>query len=521
MFKDCGSFYMRVPEGYTGPLDAVIYYPSNTPDMGNEGAETYPFEAYAAANPDKIVIINKEIYYDSDAVYETLSEMNNSGEVQVGLIDIFTHSKTDTAGIKSAIAADNFGFQVAHNSSLDSNGSLSRFNTRRDGEIVDYNDNGVPIRINALSHEEINAFADTGSMLVLFEQSGSGKSQLNEFINQLEPGKEVPMMYITCKLPGAPDDAAWNRNHKSMVLDPINGGYIDALNGTGSLSLEGGRIKSYSFEMYDYSTHDWKSYTQDEAEQILASYGQSLRDYLPSALPSSIDTGKLVNISADGIRINLEAAVGNLPSRDDLLVYKDELSAFLNSSMLAALATDASDSSNLINLINNFISNSILKGESWNIAYEKLGVYNEKLNERIMAANELGETLRSAVSALLGCMTEYDVIDTSKLEELKEEVHRLEESIADLNTRLYKYEEYTDEHGNSGTRKVKDEGVQDQIDALEEQKREIEKYIAAIEKLQATYDGVKPTLEAALAKVSAFSGEIASITPSPAYSYVA
>ena len=48
-----------------------------------------------------------------------------------------------------------------------------------------------------------------------------------------------------------------------------------------------------------------------------------------------------------------------------------------------------------------------------------------------------------------------------------------------------------------------------------------EKYIAAIEKLQATYDGVKPTLEAALAKVSAFSGEIASITPSPAYSYVA
>ena len=521
MFKDCGSFYMRVPEGYTGPLDAVIYYPSNTPAMGNESAETYPFETYAAANPDKIVIINKQVYYDSDAVYETLSEMNNSGEVQVGLIDIFTHSKSDTAGIKSAIAADNFGFQVAHNSSMDSNGSLSRFNTRRNGEIVDYNDNGVPIRISALSHEEINAFADTGSMLVLFEQTGSGKTQLNEFINQLEPGKEVPMMYVTCKLPGAPDMSAWNRNHKSMVVDPINGGYIDALHGTGSITLDGGRIKDYSFEMYDYSTNSWKSYTQDEAEQILASYGQNLRDYIPSTLPSDINTGKLVNISADGIRIDLGAAVGNLPSRDNLLVYKGELSSFLGSSMLSALSTDASDSSRLINLINNFISNGILKGESWNIAYEKLGIYNEKLNERIMAANELGEALRSAVSALLGCMTDYDMIDTSKLEELKQQVIELERLIADLYTHLYKEETYTDEKGNTCKKTVKDEGVERQIKALEEEKREIEKYIAAIEKLQATYDGVKPTLEAALAKVSAFSNEIASITPSPSYSYVA
>lgn len=520
MFKDYGSFYMYVPEGYTGPLDVAIYYPSNTPNIGNENDETYPFQQYAAENQDKIVVINKQIYYDSDAVYDTLQEMSTSGEIQVGQIDIFTHSKTDTAGVLSTIAADTYGFQVAHTSSLDSNGSLSRFNTTRDGEIVDYNDNGVPIRINALSHEEINQFADTGSMLVCFEQTGSGKSQLKQFVNQLEDGKEVPIMYVTCKLPSAPDMSAWNRNHRSMVIDTMNNGYMGVLDGTDSLTLDG-RIKSYTFETYDYSTGNWIEHTQEEAEQILASYGQTLSNYIGNNLPYQVNSMAPVNISSDSIRFNLEAAVGNLPSRDSLVLYSDELSAFLGSSMLSGLTTDASESSNLINLINGFISNTTLKGESWNMAYTKLGVYNDMLNERIAAANELGETLRSAVSALLSAMNGYSKVDTSELETLKQLVIQLTNQIETLKQQLWKEEKHTDKYGNTTTVRVKDEGVEREIIRVEHEKEEAEKMIKTIEKVQQTYDSVRPQLEGALAKVSAFSSKVASVTPSPSYTYVA
>ena len=515
MFKDYGSFYMYVPEGYTGPLDAVIYYPSNTPDMGNERTETYPFEQYAMENQDKIVIINKQIYYDSDAPFEALSELQSSGEVQVGNLEIMAHSKTDTAAVKATIAATEHGYHVAHTSTLDSNGSLSRFNPRRDGE--DTQGNGI---IRALTPTEINQFANTGSMLVCFEQSGSGKSQLNEFINQLEPGNEVPMMYVTCKLPGAPDMDAWNRNHKSMVVDTVNGGYINVLDGTGSLEL-GGRIKEYTFETYDYSIGGWVSHTQEEAEQILASYGQSLSDYIPSTLPYNINNGSLVNISASDIEFNLDVAIGSLPSSDNLLVYRDELSAFLSSSMLSSLSNDASEANGLNSLISSFMTNTILKGDSWNMAYSKLGIYNEKLNARAAAAIELGDTLRNAISQLLGCMGEYDKIDTSELPELKATLEQLKSDLEILKSQLMKEVTYTDSKGDRYTKSEEDPEVRRRINEVNEEIAEIEKLIKVIEKLQATYNSVRPQLEAALAKVSEFSHEVASIEPSQVYTYVA
>ena len=500
MFKDCGSYFMYVPENYTGSLNVAIYYPG----AGGAGALTspdaLPWVDYVNTNPNQIVIINKGASDNSDVIY---NDLNNIG-VDYGDVNVFCHSLGDVAGLDTAGNGKNYGFNVTSLNVMDSNAQLAKY--------------------EKMSREEAQALADSGTTVVLFNQRDWAMDA-----NRTKPLTDagVPLMYITCKTDVS--NVQWNdTNHALINAQPIQNGYPDLLTGNiTSLPIEptatrgAHQILDYEFNWFDYETNSWVNITKSEAENILSSIGKSLSDYIPNTLPSGINTGKLVNISADGIRIDLGAAVGNLPSRDNLLVYKGELSSFLGSSMLSALSTDASDSSRLINLINNFISNGILKGESWNIAYEKLGIYNEKLNERIMAANELGEALRSAVSALLGCMTDYDMIDTSKLEELKQQVIELERLIADLYTHLYKEETYTDEKGNTCKKTVKDEGVERQIKALEEEKREIEKYIAAIEKLQATYDGVKPTLEAALAKVSAFSNEIASITPSPSYVYTA
>ena len=335
-FIDTGSVYMAIPEGYTGTLDAVVYYPSYAAgfNLGNSGSETFPLEQYAAANPDKIIIINKDSHYNAEGVFEALAQVEQSEGIDVGVVDIFTHSKSDTAGVLTANAAHDYGFQVAHTTSLDSNGQLSRFNPRRDGE--DTQGNGI---IQALSHEDINNFAKSGSMLVTFEQGQWGKTQLAEFINELEPGNEVPLMYVTCNVGGSD----FNNKHYSMVVEPLDNGLVDLYSGKVlSLGLEptsyrGSHIKGYQFEMYDYKTNNWVQYTKEEAEKILASYGRNLSDYIGSStLPSyQVPDPRLVSLSAESIQFDVSAAVANLGSGSNVIVYKDELLSFLGSSALA------------------------------------------------------------------------------------------------------------------------------------------------------------------------------------------
>ena len=499
MFKDCGSYFMYVPENVDSTLNVAIYYPGAGGAYSLNGNDAIGWVDYVEKYPNQVVIINKGCSDNSATIF---GDLNDSG-LDYGVVNVYCHSLGDVAGRQTAANAADYGFDANFLSVMDSNSQLATF--------------------EKMSPEEARKLADNNTTVVLFNQR-DWAMDANRTRVLTDAG--VPLMYITCKTDVS--NMQWNdTNHALINAQPIQNGYPSLLTGEiSSLPIEdtpvrgSHQILEYEFNWYDYDTNSWVSLTQEQAETTLAAQGRSLSAVL-STLPYQANSASPVNLANVDIRFNLEAAVGNLPSRDSLVLYSDELSAFLGSSMLSGLTTDASESSNLINLINGFISNTTLKGESWNMAYTKLGVYNDMLNERITAANELGETLRSAVSALLSAMNGYSKVDTSELETLKQLVIQLTNQIEILKQQLWKEEKHTDKYGNTTTVRVKDEGVEREIIRVEHEKEEAEKMIKTIEKVQQTYDSVRPQLEGALAKVSAFSSKVASVTPSPSYTYVA
>ena len=525
-WKQYGGCGVYIPEGYDGTLDVIVYCPgagggnANGKIGGQIGADTIPYQELIQTNPDKIIIYDNSIggTYINDIV-SALQQIDSQDNITVGAIDVNAHSAGDKGSIRTSIALDEAGFTVANVNVFDGDSTL---------HMCEYKD------AHAVTSSEWQQFAETGATLNVFSRGQAVNTWMEQDrLTNVASTFGIPATYTICEFEGNRD---WGELHAALNRDLVVNGFMDVFDGkTDSVSFTvrlteddyPGQIAPrpayvtgfISSESFDPETNQWTiTYTKAEDGTDISGMISSLsrNAYLYSGMAEATtligDANNELNRMLTQINAsNLDGAIGSLPSRDNLLVYKDELSAFLSSQSLSALVTDTEDANALNGVLANFVGNNILIGDIWNLAYQKIGVYDTRINERIQTAMELESTLRSAVSTLLNSMGEYSKLNTSDLDALKELSRQLEAQISSLKAQIAAAE--AAEQDTSGLVAA--------LRKVESDKIEVDKEITAIENLQAAYDQVRPSIEAAIGKVAEFSSKVSSITPSQAYTYVA
>ena len=142
-------------------------------------------------------------------------------------------------------------------------------------------------------------------------------------------------------------------------------------------------------------------------------------------------------------------------------------------------------------LIDEFISNSILKGNAWNSVRSKLNNYgNIPLPTKIVDFN-------------------------AELEKITTRITEIENEITQLETKLY-----TDEfvkaknNNNQEYKQVYNLKVKAEIDKLNSEKADLVQYKLAMQMLYEKYETAKKKIEAAYIKISILDSKIDNITPS-------
>ena len=511
-----GNCRVFIPEGYTGPLDAIVYCAGSG---GGKGADSIPYREIAKENPDRIIVYSLGVGgSDEKQIVSILQGINaEGGDISVGTIDVNGHSSGDKGAISQTVALDEAGFTVGSTNIFDGDSTL---------HMCAYGDYG------AVTKDTWMKFEQTGAQLNVFSRGKAVNTSMEKDRLQTVASRfGIPATYTICDFEG---NKAWDELHAATNRDLVANGFMDVIDGKtdsvsftvkltsddySSIAPRAAYVSGFiSSESYNPETGEWTvTYTQaangDDYSGMFAALSRNSSLYQGGAQLAATIAGtnnQLDQILTQLGTLNMSGAFGSLPSRDNLLVYKDELSAFLGSPSLSALTTDVDDSNKLNSLLSGFVGNTVLKGDIWNLAYQKIGLYDTRLNERIQVAVELESTLRNAVTQLLGCMGEYAKLDTSNLDELKQLSDNLQKQIDYLNQQIQA----------AG----KDDDISGLLAALarvQKDKEEVDKEIRAIELLQQTYDQVRPSIEAAIEKVSSFGNTISSITPSQIYTYVA
>ena len=511
--KDENGYLYYVPEGYSGEIDAIVYYPGAQP-----ANDIIAFEQLAEENPDKAIII--DMYSGPKGTTDRLvggtvdavRGVENSHEnITIGTVDIATHSMGFPFGIPAANAFTDAGYQVGSVVNLDGRYQWNEFNN--------------------LSNDTVEKFASSGIPVYNFGQTTQEsvcKSNCKKLLNY-----GVDVTWVGCET-NRPYD--WEENHATINQAPVQNGLFSVLDGKAKAmtlnptalftentsKMAPSQIEGYDFQSYNYETGEWTHIDETASMSKLASRAGMYSANRAGLWNINNEMSAMGTLVSD-FRNNLSTYnVGTLPDRDNVALHKDELLAFKSSSSLNLLLNDSSEATNLSGLIESFKNNNVLLGDTWQLAYSKLDTYDNALKMRAEAATELGNAITDAISELEGCMTEYDNMDTSQLPEIRVELQTAKDNLATLESQ--KYKEVTTYDADSETyvtTTVIDEGVVAQIAVVEENIRETEKFIAALENLQATYDRVIARLNEAMEKLNAFSGSVASITPSPAYTYVA
>lgn len=116
-------------------------------------------------------------------------------------------------------------------------------------------------------------------------------------------------------------------------------------------------------------------------------------------------------------------------------VIKSDLEATLQS--ISLLNADISDSQNLIQQLNNFYNAHEFKGMGYDYAKRKALGYIEIINIMMSLGENLLNAISVATSNFINFMEEYSELDSSKLDELRNEFHRLEKCYNACKYNLY------------------------------------------------------------------------------------
>ena len=199
-------------------------------------------------------------------------------------------------------------------------------------------------------------------------------------------------------------------------------------------------------------------------------------------------------------------------------IYLDEINSALSFSTFDTLEQDAKDSDGVSNAIESYVyqSGGKLQGEQWDKTRTKMGVYQEALGKRGEIAGVLSAAIKEALELLKDYLGTDEMLDSSKLPELKDAKSTCENSISTLEDMLKQTK--TDANGNTVPVYNSDE-VNAQLALARETLKEIERLIEKIEGLDEVYNKAVGILEAAYQQVVAFAKEVAGIKPSGQYHY--
>lgn len=244
--KDCGSYWIYVPQNCASTTDAVIYYPGAGGAHGS-GYDSETIEAYIAKNPDNIVIINRSCSHNTQAIYSALQQIQSQRNMTIRNVNFLSHSAGQNSAVVSAAAGASYGFNVKYMSVLDSAYCLS------------------PERFH-VSTEAAKALKAAGTTAVFFDQSNTGLQNLrySALINE-----GVPILYVKCNT-GISD---WGYNHDFVNKSPVRSGLIDLFSGDTDHLTPDPKMVSYEYYTFDYSKKSWVKISKNQAEKILSDVG--------------------------------------------------------------------------------------------------------------------------------------------------------------------------------------------------------------------------------------------------------
>ena len=206
-------------------------------------------------------------------------------------------------------------------------------------------------------------------------------------------------------------------------------------------------------------------------------------------------------------------------------VCMEDLDNGMADSTFKNLKNDNAESTKLKDSISEFTSDKErLKGEQWDTVKKKINEFQPLLEERGKVADKLIEAIKSAIGVLKEYLGDDQMLDTSQLEDYKEEKRKVEQTISDLKAKLLETVTEEVDDGAGGTEtitkpKYNADDINKQIAAAEETLKELDRIIKKIEGLDAVYDKAMGIIEEAAAEVAKFQTDVEQVKPSGKFVY--
>ncbi len=123
-------------------------------------------------------------------------------------------------------------------------------------------------------------------------------------------------------------------------------------------------------------------------------------------------------------------------------LVKSDLSDANTSRAVTNLEKDKEDTESLINVIQDFIDSSkeVLVGDSFDAVRNHMQEYINILQTRIKIADSLLEAVKNANQTMIDYMGSEDVLDTERLDFIKQDLSMQESSLASVNAAISSYD---------------------------------------------------------------------------------
>ena len=206
-------------------------------------------------------------------------------------------------------------------------------------------------------------------------------------------------------------------------------------------------------------------------------------------------------------------------------VCMEDLDNGMADSTFKNLKNDNTESTKLKDSISEFTSDKErLKGEQWDTVKKKINEFQPLLEERGKVADKLMESIKSAIGVLKEYLGDDQMLDTSQLEDYKEEKRKVEQTISDLKAKLLETVTEEVDDGAGGTEtitkpKYNADDINKQIAAAEETLKELDRIIKKIEGLDAVYEKAMGIIEEAAAEIAKFQTNVEQVKPSGKFVY--
>ena len=221
------SYFIYVPENFDGSAEALVFYPGAGGFNGNDKF----YETYIQTNSDKIVIINKRCFDNTDAVLAAFADVEATSNVSVVSVDMFSHSKGDEGVFVSAEKLNNENYHVSNVTVLDTSHLLST---------------------SGITPELAENFARNSTSVTVISQYTRNYNNSDAMNNMINAGVNISHIYCPCN-----NSIEFNWTiHKQINDQFLRYGIIDVVAGNKE-GFDSGLSLVCKYAYYDYETGEW------------------------------------------------------------------------------------------------------------------------------------------------------------------------------------------------------------------------------------------------------------------------